>query len=249
VYVEPLEILCEDGPVLAVNKPPGLISQGAPAGVPSLIGLVKDYLARKYHKPGNVYLGVPHRLDRPVSGVVVFSRNSKCAARLAEQFHERQVRKVYQACLERPPEPREGTLVDWLYRVPDEPRVELSTEGVPGARRAELRYRTLDVHQGRSLVEIELLTGRMHQIRIQLGSRGWPIVGDRQYGAKTSFPGSQESDPRLAPIALHAYSLTIQHPIRYDPLTIVAPIPRSWQTLGFRRSRLDGNALKDESHD
>jgi 23S rRNA pseudouridine1911/1915/1917 synthase len=147
---------------------------------------------------------------------------------------------VYRACLERPPEPREGTLVDWLYRVPDEPRVELSSEGAPGAKRAELAYRTIAVHKGRALVEIELHTGRMHQIRIQFGSRGWPIVGDRQYGAKTTFPGSHETDPRFAPIALHAHSLTIQHPIRYDPLTIVAPIPRSWQTLGFDRSRLEG---------
>ncbi len=125
----PIEVLCEDGPVLAVNKPPGLISQGAPAGVESLISLVKDYIAAKYNKPGAVYLGVPHRLDRPVSGVVVFSRNSKCAARLAEQFQKRTVRKVYWACLERPPEPAEGSLLDWLYRVPDQPRVELSHEG------------------------------------------------------------------------------------------------------------------------
>lgn len=234
--VESLEILCEDGPVLAVNKPPGLISQGAPEGVESMISLTKAWIARKYAKPGNVYLGVPHRLDRPVSGVLVFSRNSKCAARLAEQFHERQVRKIYRACLERSPHPKEGTLVDWLYRIPDEPRVELSSENAPGAKRAELSYRTLAVHKGRALVEIELLTGRMHQIRIQFGSRGWPIVGDYQYGAKTDFPGSPDHDPRTAPIALHAHSLTIQHPIRYDSLTIMAPLPRSWRAFGFDRS-------------
>ncbi|MBX3443603.1 MAG: RNA pseudouridine synthase [Planctomyces sp.] len=230
-----LEILCEDGPVLAINKPSGLISQGAPQGVDSAVGLVKAYIARKYDKPGNVYLGVPHRLDRPVSGVLLFSRNSKCAARLAEQFHERQVRKVYRACLERPTQPAQGTLVDWLYRVPEQPRVELSREGAEGAKRAELSYRTLAVHQGRALVEIELHTGRMHQIRIQFGSRGWPIVGDRQYGARTEFPGGcgPEDDPRDRPIALHAWSLTIQHPIRYDPLTIVAPLPRSWRAFGF----------------
>ncbi|HVJ86998.1 MAG TPA: RNA pseudouridine synthase [Caulifigura sp.] len=243
----PIEVLVEDGPVLAVNKPPGLISQGAPVGVDSLISLVKDYLAEKYDKPGAVYLGVPHRLDRPVSGVVVFSRNSKCAARLAEQFQQRTVKKVYWACLERPPEPAEGVLKDWLYRVPDQPRVELSREGVEGAKHAELRYRTIAKAKGRAIVEIELLTGRMHQIRIQFGSRGWPIVGDHQYGAKSDFPGAAGLDARDAPIALHAHSLTIQHPIRYDPLTIVAPIPTSWRALGFDRSVLRKHAHDDGS--
>lgn len=230
---QPLEILCEDGAVLAVNKPPGVITQGAPQGVESLISQVKEFIARKYNKPGNVYLGVPHRLDRPVSGVVVFSRNSKCAARIAEQFHERQVRKIYQAVLEKPPQPAEGTLIDWLYRIPAEPRVELSSESNPEAKRAELSYRTLAVHRGKALVEVELKTGRMHQIRIQFASRGCHIVGDHQYGAKSDFPGSTEQDDRLAPIALHAASLTIQHPVRYDPLTIVAPLPRSWKAFGF----------------
>ncbi|HVJ66684.1 MAG TPA: RNA pseudouridine synthase [Caulifigura sp.] len=242
-----VEVLCEDGPVLAVNKPPGLISQGAPVGVDSLISLVKDYLGAKYNKPGAVYLGVPHRLDRPVSGVVVFSRNSKCAARLAEQFQKRTVRKVYWACLERPPAPAEGVLTDWLYRVPDQPRVELSREGVEGAKHAELHYRTIAKAKGRAIVEIELKTGRMHQIRIQFGSRGWPIVGDQQYGAKTDFPGSAGLDSRDAPIALHAHSLTIQHPIRYDPLTIVAPIPESWRALGFDRAVLEKHAHDDGS--
>jgi 23S rRNA pseudouridine1911/1915/1917 synthase len=233
-----LDILCEDGPLLAVNKPPGLITQGAPQGVDSLVSLVKAYLKHKHHKPGEVYLGVPHRLDRPVSGVVVFSRNSKCAARLADQFLKRQVRKVYWACLERPPQPREGRLEDWLYRVPEQPRVELSTEGAPGARRAVLSYRTLACRRGRALVEVELETGRMHQIRIQLGSRGWPIVGDRQYGATSEFPGGAPEDPRLAPIALHAASLTLLHPIRYDPVTITAPAPRAWRAFGLESLEL-----------
>jgi 23S rRNA pseudouridine1911/1915/1917 synthase len=242
-----IEVLCEDGPVLAVNKPPGLISQGAPVGVESLISLVKDWVGEKYNKPGAVYLGVPHRLDRPVSGVVVFSRNSKCAARLAEQFQKRTVKKIYWACLERPPEPAEGMLEDWLYRVPDQPRVELSREGAEGAKHAQLKYRVIARAKGRAIVEIELLTGRMHQIRIQFGSRGWPIVGDRQYGAKTDFPGAGGLEPRDAPIALHAHSLTILHPIRYDPLTIVAPIPQSWRALGFDRSLLEKHAHDEGS--
>jgi 23S rRNA pseudouridine1911/1915/1917 synthase len=227
-----LEILLEDGPLLAVNKPPGIITQGAPRGVEGLVELAKRYLKEKYHKPGNVYLGIPHRLDRPVSGVVVFSRNSKCAARLAEQFAQRTVRKVYWACLERPPAEPSGTLVDWIARVPDEPRVELAAEGTPGARRAELSYRVLATRRGRALVDVELHTGRMHQIRIQFASRGGPIVGDVQYGARTSFAGAS-SGVREGAIALHARSLTLSHPVRYEPVTITAPPPDAWNELGF----------------
>ena len=231
----PLQILVEDGPVIAVNKPPGLVSQAGSPGIPSIVNDVKDYLARKYDKPGNVYLGVPHRLDRPVSGVLVFSRNSKCAARLAEQFAKREVRKVYRAVVERPPEPESGELVDWLYRIPNEPRVVLATPTTPDAREARLSYRTIARAKGRALIEVDLGTGRMHQIRIQLGSRGWPIVGDAQYGAQTTFPGTRSEGEFDAPIALHAHQLTILHPIRYEPLTITAPLPASWNVFGFER--------------
>jgi 23S rRNA pseudouridine1911/1915/1917 synthase len=227
------DILCEDGPVLAVNKPAGMITQGAPRGVTGLIDLVKEYLKSKYNKPGNVYLGVPHRLDRPVSGIVVFSRNSKCAARLAEQFAQRQVKKIYWACLERPPEPDAGELTDWIYRIPDQPRVEIVPAGTPGAKQAVLTYRTLKRHKGRALVEVELQTGRMHQIRVQFASRGCPILGDQQYGAKSTFGGATSLDQEGGAIALHARSLTLLHPIRYDPLTITAPPPATWRELGF----------------
>lgn len=228
----PLQILCEDGPVIAVNKPHGIITQGAPRGVPSLVELVKQYLKKKYDKPGSVYLGVPHRIDRPVSGVVVFSRNSKCAARLAEQFAQRQVRKRYRAVLERPPEPRDGVLEDWIYRIPDHSRVEISSAANPEARRAQLTYRTLQVRHGRALVEVDLGTGRMHQIRIQFGSRGCPIVGDVQYGSRGMFPGFSPAERLIAPIALHAWQLVLLHPVRYDELTITAPLPQLWQKLG-----------------
>ncbi len=227
------EILCEDGPVIAVNKPHGVIAQGAPHGVDSLVDMVKRYLAKKYDKPGNVYLGVPHRIDRPVSGVVVFSRNSKGAARLSEQFAKRQVEKIYYAVLERPPELPEGELIDWIYRIPDQSRVEISSERNPDAKLSNLHYRTLQVKQGKALVEIRLGTGRMHQIRIQFGSRGCPIVGDEQYGGRLTFPGFSGRDRTESPIALHARQLTLQHPIRYEPLAIVAPIPRIWNRLGF----------------
>ncbi|WP_437191658.1 RluA family pseudouridine synthase [Planctomicrobium sp. SH527] len=227
------DIICEDGPVIAVNKLHGVIAQGAPHGVDSLVDQVKRYLSRKYNKPGKVYLGIPHRIDRPVSGVVVFSRNSKCAARLSEQFANRQVEKFYCAVLERPPEPREGELVDWIYRIPDQSRVEISSESNRDAKLSNLTYRTLATHKGKALVEIKLGTGRMHQIRIQFGSRGCPIVGDEQYGSRTQFPGFGHASRTDAPIALHARQLTILHPIRYEPLPILAPIPELWKCFGF----------------
>src|SRR5262245_25212463 len=244
-----LDVLCEDGPVLAVNKPAGLLTLGAKPGIPTLERQAKQYLKEKYDKPGNVYLGIPHRLDRPVSGVVVFARNSKCAARLAEQFRERQVRKVYWALVERLPDPPEGELVDWLMKAPDEARVEIVSPDTPGAREARLKYRALPLDSEfripnselphlhfdgkeimRTLLEIEPLTGRTHQIRVQLARHGWPIVGDAQYGAATRLV-EQPPDPRDAPIALHARSLTILHPIRYDSLTITAPLPVDWATV------------------
>jgi 23S rRNA pseudouridine1911/1915/1917 synthase len=252
-----LDILCDDGPLLAINKPAGLLTLGAKPGVPTLERFVKQFLKEKYEKPGNVYLGIPHRLDRPVSGVIVFARNSKAAARLAEQFSERQVRKVYWALVEGTPSPAEGELVDWLRKVPDKAHVEIVLpEGAdaptralhvdlsqtvysdfPGAREARLRYRTLKADvagiQGKgTLLEIELLTGRTHQIRVQLAARGWPVVGDVQYGAKTSLVDVRAADSRDEPIALHARSLSIKHPVRYDDLTITAPLPAFWGEAG-----------------
>ncbi len=232
----PLEILCEDGPVIAINKPAGLLTQGGPPGNPeTAIALVKSYLKEKYQKAGNVYLGVPHRLDRPVTGVLALARNSKAAARLAEQFRERQVRKIYWAVVEGIPDPSEGELVDWLVKLPDQAHVEVADEADDDAKECRLRYRTLTtIPRGsfgkqKSIIEVELLTGRSHQIRVQLSSRGYPIVGDVQYGAESKLPRpNTPTGFREHPIALHARSLTILHPIRYEPLTITAPAPPVW---------------------
>lgn len=214
-------VLLEDGPILAINKPAGLLTQ-APLGVPSLEVEVKAWLKERFSKPGNVYLGIPHRLDRAVSGVIVFTRNSKAAARMAEQFEQRSVRKIYWAVVEGVPDPAAAEITDWLLKLPEQSRAEVVPPDTPGARECRLSYRVLKADGIKSLIEVEPHTGRMHQIRVQLASRGWPILGDAQYGS-TRSPFLQEQR-----IALHAHSLTFQHPVRYDPLTVMAPLPDDW---------------------
>jgi 23S rRNA pseudouridine1911/1915/1917 synthase len=226
-----LVVLFEDNHCLAVAKPAPLLTQGVPPGVPTLEAMAKAYLRTKYNKAGNVYLGIPHRLDRPVSGVVVFARNTKAARRLAEQFRDREVRKVYWAIVEPSADgslpPAEGVWEDWLLKVKEESRTELTTAETPGARQAVLKFRRLEVRDGGALLEIEPETGRMHQIRVQAASHGWPIRGDEQYGAKQRF-GPPVELPRDRIIALHARSLTFLHPIRYEAMTVTAPLPEVW---------------------
>lgn len=228
-----LEILCDDGPLIAVNKPAGLLTQGVPEGHPTLEAQVKQYLRERLAKPGNVYLGVPHRLDRPASGVVVFAKNSKAAARLAEQFRERTVSKMYLAITDRIPSPRQGRLTDWLLKDAVAAHVTVVAPGTAEAKEAVLDYEVLAVRDGRALVEIELHTGRMHQIRVQLASRGWPVAGDRQYGATLSPDEAAVHNPQSSAITLHAFRLGLYHPIRYEPLWIEAPLPEHWSSYGF----------------
>lgn len=225
-----LQVLFEDNHCLAVVKPAPLLTQGPP-GVPSLEALAKAYLKEKYHKPGNVYLGVPHRLDRPVSGVVLFARNSKAAARLAEQFEKRQVTKTYWAALEGEVEPAEGEWRDWVRKIKDESRSEASAEGVAGARLAVLSYRRLAPCAGGCLVEFTPQTGRMHQIRLQAALHGHPVRGDVLYGSRLPF-GPEAAEPRDRVIALHARRLTFLHPLRYEPVTLEAPLPSLWEEIG-----------------
>lgn len=229
--LDPNSILYEDNHCLAVVKPAPLLTQGVPFGIPTLEAMVKAYLKQRYNKLGNVYLGIPHRLDRPVSGAIVFARNTKAARRLAEQFQNRQVRKVYWALVERSPSgelpPDEGVWEDWLLKVKEQSRSERVAEDTPGARRAVLRYRRLRADESGALLEIEPETGRMHQIRVQAASRGWPVRGDMLYGARLPFGPAAEL-PRERIIALHARSLTFLHPIRYEPLTLTAPLPEAW---------------------
>ena len=233
---EPLTILFEDNHCLAVAKPAGLLTQGVPSGIPTLEALVKAYLKERYHKPGNVYLGIPHRLDRPVSGVVVFARQTRSAQRLAEQFQRRQVTKIYWAAVEGEVRPEEGTWQDWLRKLPDEARTEPAEAGAAGAKAAVLTYRRLRPCDGGTLLEVRPETGRMHQIRVQAARRGWPVRGDPLYGAKLPF-GPPAELPRDRAIALHARSLTFLHPIRYEPVTVVAPLPAAWREIGVEEVR------------
>lgn len=226
-----LHILFEDNHCIAVAKPAGLLTQ-APPNVPNLEAMVKAYLKEKHHKPGNVYLGVPHRLDRPVSGVVLFARNSKSAQRLAEQFREHQVIKIYWGTVAATVEPAEGMWEDWLRKVPDEARAEKVEPGTPDAKHAVMRYRVLQACDGGTLLEFQPQTGRMHQIRVQAAVRGHPLFGDELYGSTQTF-GPPAELPRDRIVALHARSLTFLHPLSYEPMTLTAPLPTVWRELGL----------------
>jgi 23S rRNA pseudouridine1911/1915/1917 synthase len=227
---EKLVVLYEDNHCLALAKPAPLLTQGVPPGIPTLESMAKAYLKERYHKAGNVYLGIPHRLDRPVSGVVLFARSTKAAQRLAEQFQKHQVVKVYWAVVEGNAEPETGQWSDWLLKLPEEARSKRVSAETLGARRAVLDYHKLGAGLGMTLLEVRPKTGRMHQIRVQAAERGWPILGDFLYGAKQSF-GPAVSMRRERVIALHARSLTFLHPIRFEPITVTAPLPDYWQPL------------------
>ena len=226
-----VEILYEEGPCLVVNKPPGLLTQ-APPGIDSLELRIKEFLKGREGRPGSAYLGVPHRLDRPASGAIVFGRHSRAARRLAKQFEKRLVRKRYWACVGGVVVPADGTWMDYLRKVPEEPRAEIVGPEHPEGREAILRYRTLATFAGGSWLEVELETGRMHQVRVQAAARGHPVLGDVQYGSTVPF-GPQYEDRRLRAIALHARSLGFQHPMTRQTVDVVAPVPAAWGELGI----------------
>src|SRR5262249_157063 len=224
-----MHVLFEDHHLIAVNKPAGVMTQ-APAGVPSLEAEVKAYVKEKYAKPAGVYLGIPHRLDRPVSGVMLFARNTKAAQRLAKQFQEHAVEKVYWTAVQGEVIPAEGEWSDWLLKLPDQARAVVTEAGIVGAKFAISRYRVLHAAPGGMLLEIRPQTGRMHQIRVQAASRGHPVLGDELYGATIPF-GPPADLPRDRIIALHARSLALIHPFTMQALQIMAPMPQTWQSL------------------
>lgn len=224
-------ILRETESYLVVCKSAGILTQ-APMGVDSLEARVKAFLKARDQIPGEVYLGVPHRLDRPASGVLVFGKTPKATDRFSRQFESRRIQKVYWACVEGLVTPEAGTWRDFLRKVPGEPRAELVAPDHPDARLAVLHYRTLGGGPWGSWLHIELETGRTHQIRLQAASRGHPVLGDWQYGSTFPF-GLQYDDFRLRAMALHARSLTFREPGTQATVTVIAPVSEDWRALGL----------------
>ena len=218
-----IQVLYEDNHLLVINKPAELATMGALAGEPTAASWAADYLKRRYQKPGNVFVGVVSRLDSFVTGVLVFARTSKAASRLSEQFRQRNTSKVYFACVEgQLREPIWKTLSAHIAKNDTAHRMITVLPTSPNAQLATLQFRTLASDASHSLLEVDLGTGRKHQIRLQLADRGHPIIGDNKYGATSKFPKG---------IALHACKLTIEHPTLRQPMTFAAPIPASWRGL------------------
>lgn len=223
----PFPIIYEDNHLLVINKPAQLATMGVAEGVESVLTQAKAYLKARFQKPGNVYLGIVSRLDAPVTGVVLLARTSKAASRLSEAFRKGDVQKTYLAITETIPDPPSGTCCDWLRKDERHRRMHLARPDQQGAQEARLHYRLCGTLPGdRGLVEVELLTGRKHQIRVQLAARGWPILGDRKYGARLAFPSG---------IALHAWQLALDHPVRREPVSWTAPLPRCWRAFLSRQ--------------
>ena len=214
---ENLQVLYEDNHLLVVNKRPGDIVQGDQTWDTPLSEVGKDYLKKKYNKPGNVFLGVVHRLDRPTSGVLVFARTSKALSRMNALFKEKQVRKTYWALVSYPPTAEAGRLVHWLRRNPKQNKSYAHLEEGPDRKKAVLNYRVLKSLDRYYLLEIELETGRHHQIRAQLATIGCPIKGDLKYGFPRSNPDGS--------IHLHARHLEFLHPVKKTQVSITAPPP------------------------
>ncbi len=221
-----MTVLYEDNHIIAVNKTCNEIVQGDKTGDTPLSETVKAYIKAKYNKPGEVFLGVTHRLDRPTSGVVLFARTSKALARLNEMFksHE-QIRKTYWAIVQGAPKVPEARLENWLVRNEKQNKSYIAKPNAKDAKQAILSYRTLAVGEHYSLLEINLETGRHHQIRCQLAAVGCPVKGDLKYGAKRSNPDGG--------ICLHARKIEFEHPVAHEQITITAPVPEDklWQTL------------------
>lgn len=212
------DILFEDNHLIAVNKRAGDIVQIDNTGDEPLDEQVKKYIAHKYNKPNGAFLGVVHRLDRPVSGVILFAKTSKALDRVNRMFKERQMKKTYWAVVRKRPAVLEGNLVHWLVKNPQKNVTKAFDHEVNGSLRAELNYKVIGELDGYYLIEVDPITGRPHQIRVQLSTLGCPIVGDNKYG----YPrGSLKKS-----ICLHASRLQFTHPVKQEPVAIFAPLPK-----------------------
>ena len=220
-----MNVVYEDNHIIIVNKQSGEIVQGDKTGDRPLSDIVKDYIKEKYQKPGAVFLGVAHRLDRPVSGLVVFARTSKALARLNKMFAEGEVHKTYWAIVKNAPRWCEGTLEHWLVRNEKQNKSYAYDHERPNAKKAILKYRALSHSDNYTLLEVNLMTGRHHQIRCQLAAMGCPIKGDLKYGAPRSNPDGS--------ISLMARRVEFIHPVSKAPIIVEAPVPNDtlWQAL------------------
>ena len=214
---QPEDILYEDNHLLVVNKHAGDLVQPDPSGESALEDQIKAYIKQRDAKPGAVFLGVVHRIDRPVSGAVLFAKTSKALVRLNEMIRTGQIRKTYWALTEQTPDPEAGELCHYILRDGRTNRSRAYDVPKGDARLARLRYATLGVGTHYTLVEVELLTGRHHQIRAQLAKIGCPIRGDLKYGARRSLPGGG--------ISLHSRRVEFEHPVRREPVSVTAPVP------------------------
>ena len=221
-----MKVLYEDNHIIVINKEAGEIVQGDKTGDASLCDTMKQYLKEKYAKPGNVFIGLPHRLDRPVSGIVVFAKTSKALERLNRMFSEGSVKKIYWALTKGIPQPAEAELESWILRNEKMNKSFSYPKEVKGSKRAVLHYRLAAASQNYNLIEVELKTGRHHQIRCQLSSIGCPIKGDLKYGAQRSNPDGS--------ISLHARYIEFVHPVSKELIQVTAPLPndRLWQSFG-----------------
>lgn len=221
-----MEIIYEDNHIIIINKAPGEIVQGDKTGDEPLSESVKRYLKETYCKPGNVFCGVVHRLDRPVAGLVVFAKTSKALARLNDMFRNGQVHKTYWAIVRNRPEHAEGELKHYITTTERNNKSYASLTPKAGAKEARLRYRLLASSERYHLIEVELLTGRKHQIRVQLSSIGCPIKGDLKYGDKRSNPDGS--------ISLLARHIEFVHPVSKEKISLDAPLPDEnlWQAFG-----------------
>lgn len=212
-----MTVVYEDNHIIVVNKTASEIVQGDKTGDVPLSELVKQYLKEKYAKPGNVFLGVTHRLDRPVSGLVVFAKTGKALTRLNEMFRKGEVKKTYWAIVKQAPKEEEGELVNFLVRNKKQNKSYAYDREVPNSKKAILHYRLIGKSQNYSLLEVDLKTGRHHQIRCQLAKMGCPIKGDLKYGFPRSNPDGS--------ICLHARRVRFVHPVSKELIDLVAPVP------------------------
>ena len=215
-----VKVIYEDNHLLVVEKPVNILSQGDNTNDDDMVNLLKKYLKEKYNKPGNVFVGLVHRLDRPVGGCMVFAKTSKAASRLSEQVRNKSFKKTYRAVIHGNMNKKEDNLLDYLYKNKKTNMVSVVSKNTKDAKDTRLSYETLDSQKGFSLVQIDLKTGRPHQIRVQFASRKHPLFGDQRYGQHLNKVGQQ--------IALWSYKIEIVHPTTKEKMEFVCDVPNEY---------------------